>query len=55
VLFETGGTVYAVNGTATSHQPDLPEIDAIWADNPSLPGLKVDISPIISAGLEECD
>lgn len=48
------GKDYAVNGTAQSHHPDLPEIDGIWADDPDVDGLKIDISPIIDKGLELC-
>ena len=47
------GTRYAVNGTAMS-QTDLPRIDEIWAPDPTIDGAKVNISPIIDAGLALC-
>ncbi len=48
------GTRYAVNGTAQG-STGLPEIDPIWADNPDTTGLKINIGPLIDAGLEVCD
>lgn len=44
---------WAVNGTAQSHT-DYPVIDPIWADDPDLEGAKINISPIIDAGLDLC-
>jgi len=55
VLFEAEGTTYAVNGTAMSQRPELPEIDEIWSDSPDVPGLKIDIAPVLDAGLALCD
>jgi len=47
------GTRYAVNGTAQDHT-SYPEIDPIWAPDPDVDGLKIDISPVIDAGLMLC-
>ncbi|SDK71995.1 Protein of unknown function [Cryobacterium psychrotolerans] len=47
------GTTYAANGTAKDHT-DYPSLDPVWADNPDVDGLKIDISPIIDAGLMLC-
>lgn len=47
------GTRYAVNGTAQAHT-SYPEIDPIWAADPNVDGLKIDISPVIDAGLKLC-
>ncbi|WP_263091754.1 YebY family protein [Curtobacterium sp. RIT-PI-V] len=47
------GTRYAVNGTAQAHTA-YPEIDPIWAPNPDVDGLKIDIAPVIDAGLKLC-
>ncbi|MGN8050086.1 DUF2511 domain-containing protein [Curtobacterium sp. 22159] len=47
------GTRYAVNGTAQDHT-SYPKIDPIWAPNPNVEGLKVDISPVVDAGLKLC-
>lgn len=47
------GTTYAANGTAKDHT-DYPSLQPIWADNPDVEGLKIDISPVIDAGLKLC-
>lgn len=47
------GKTYAANGTAKSHT-SYPALDPIWADDPDVDGLKIDISPIIDAGLALC-
>jgi hypothetical protein len=47
------GAEYAVNGTAQDHT-DLPDIEPIWAPNPDVEGLRIDISPVIDAGLAQC-
>lgn len=49
------GTVYAVNGTAKTQQPDLPEIEAIWKKDPDIPGARINFSPVIDKGLELCE
>jgi hypothetical protein len=54
VTFETAdGRTYAVNGTAIGRH-EHPEIDAIWADDPALAGLKKNIGPLIDKGVELC-
>lgn len=52
VSFTADGTTYGVNGVAL--QQGLPRIDPIWADDPSIPGGKLNIGPIINAGLALC-
>lgn len=47
------GSSYAVNGTAKDHT-DYPSVEAIWADNPQVAGLKINIRPIIDGGLALC-
>ena len=44
---------YAVNGTAKDHT-NYPSADAVWAADPEMAGLKIDISPVIDAGLALC-
>jgi hypothetical protein len=48
------GTTYSANGTAKDHT-DYPSLDPVWADDPHVDGLKIDISPIIDAGLKLCN
>ena len=48
------GTTYAVNGAAKGTD-EWPDIDRIWADNPDVKGLKIDIGPLIQRGLRLCD
>ncbi len=47
------GEMYALNGTAKSAKL-WPPFDAIWLDNPNIPGLKVNIDPMINCGLALC-
>jgi hypothetical protein len=47
------GTIYASNGTAKDHT-NYPSVEAIWADDPNVDGLKINIGPIIDAGLALC-
>ena len=54
VYFEAEGTTYAVNGLALGRD-NAPEIDRIWAPDPQIKGLKIDIGPIIDTGLELCN
>lgn len=54
IFTDPDGNDYAVNGTAQSHHPELPDIDPIWAKDPAVKGLKIDISPVIDKGLELC-
>lgn len=48
------GKTYAANGTAKDHGNYL-DIDPIWAPNPGVSGLKIDISPVTDAALALCD
>lgn len=48
------GSTYAVNGTAKDHT-DYPSAEAIWADDPDVDGLKINIGPIIDSGLALCE
>jgi hypothetical protein len=48
------GKTYAANGTAKDHGNYL-DIDPIWAPNPDVSGLKIDISPVIDAALALCN
>lgn len=54
VYFTSGGTRYALNGLAQG-QGDAPEVDPIWADNPSGFAPKKNIGPLIDRGLQLCD
>jgi len=47
------GTTYAANGTAKDHG-NFADIDPIWAPDPDVDSLKIDISPIIEAALKGC-
>lgn len=48
------GNTFAANGTAKSHG-NYSEIDPIWAEHPSVDGLKIDISPVTEAALALCE
>lgn len=55
VLAETDdGTLYAVNGEAMAQRPELPDVDEVWAGNPDPNVPKMSLSPLITAGLEDC-
>lgn len=54
IYFTAEGTKYAVNGLAQGAS-EGPDIDVIWADNPEMEGLKINIGPIIDRGLELCE
>ena len=47
------GDTYAVNGTAKDHT-NYPSAEAVWAADPKVTDLKIDISPVIDAGLSLC-
>lgn len=47
------GKTYAANGTAKDHG-NHPDIDPIWAPNPDVSGLKIDMSPVTDAALALC-
>lgn len=53
VTFEAEGRTYALNGTARSHT-EFPDVDPIWAADPSIPGAKKNIGSIIERGLQLC-
>lgn len=53
VVFITSVGTYAVNGSA--ERGGMQSIDAIWLDDPKLPGAKIRIDPILNAGLALCD
>lgn len=53
VTFSSGGTIYALNGTAKQRSAGA-DIAPIWADNPAVKGLKQDIGPLITRGLALC-
>lgn len=46
--------MYAVNGAAQS-TGQYEDVDVIWADDATYPGLKVDIGPLLAKGLSLCD
>ena len=52
-MFTTKGSSYAVNGVAKATNKYRP-IEEVWAENPSLPGTKKNIGPIINRGLKLC-
>lgn len=52
-LYAPDGTTYALNGTAKEHT-QYPTIDPIWADDPDVAGLKIDISPVLDRALNLC-
>jgi hypothetical protein len=54
IVFTAEGTTYAVNGSALA-SGQWPEIDAIWADDSGIPGAKLNISDLITAGQSLCD
>ncbi|MFJ6293209.1 DUF2511 domain-containing protein [Streptomyces griseoviridis] len=47
-----GGREYAVNGTAKG--AGYPAMTPVWADEPKVAGLKVDISDVLELGLALC-
>lgn len=53
VTFSSGGTVYAINGTAKQRNAGT-DIAPIWADNPDVAGLKKNLSPLLERGLALC-
>lgn len=60
VLFESGGVRYALNGTAqgktTMAKLGLSDIRAIWRDDPSSPGAKVGMGPMLDRAAKlACD
>lgn len=49
----SGGTVYAINGTAMTRNAGA-DIHSIWRDSPDGLGLKINIGPLIDRGLDLC-
>lgn len=54
VIFKTGGTDYTVNGTALTRHQDMHPIRGIWRASRDIPGTRIDISPVLDAGLKLC-
>lgn len=58
VVFISGGVTYAINGTARTAAAKNGWVDLstspIWLNNPSIPGAKIDISPLLNRGLALC-
>ncbi len=52
---ETGRS-YPLNGPATSKagQLGLEPLEQVWLDNPTIPGTKVNVGPVIQEGLALC-
>ena len=53
VVFTANGASYAVNGVAKGTKKYRP-IEEVWAENPTVPGTKKNIGPIIERGLKLC-
>lgn len=53
VTFTDGTTIYAVNGAAKDLGRGV-DIDPIWAAEPSIPGAKKNIGPLLDRGLGLC-
>jgi hypothetical protein len=51
-IFRTGDTEYGLNGMATARGFADPE--PIWMNDPSIPGAKIDIGPMIDLARQEC-
>lgn len=49
LVFHHGGKTYQLNGAATAR--GYPAINPIWRDDPSIPGTKISIAPLIKRGL----
>ncbi len=56
IVFGTGETAYAMNGTAKTMATDNDwhDVDEIWAVNPEIDGAKKNIGPLIDLGLQLC-
>jgi hypothetical protein len=50
---EVNGVEYQLNGAAKSRGYE--DIDIIWSNNPSIPGTRLSLSPLISKALELCN
>lgn len=51
-VVHANGMTYALNGTAKSR--GYPAVDPIWRANPSIPGTKISIGPLIDIALKQC-
>ncbi|WP_461027740.1 DUF2511 domain-containing protein [Streptomyces sparsus] len=51
ITFEADGTEYGLTGSA---QSKYAKPDAIWADDPDVPGVKTSLGSVIKAGMELC-
>jgi hypothetical protein len=56
VILVTSKGTYAVNGLAKGQaaKNGWKEIEEIWREHPTTPGLRVDIGPLIDLGLDLC-
>lgn len=54
VTIVVDGTAYALNGVALQRDTSR-DITPIWADNPTVEGLKKDLGPLIERGLALCN
>lgn len=57
VTLSSGGKTYALNGIASGQAKKRGFLDiyTIWRDHPKLPGLKVNIGPLIERALALCE
>ena len=53
VVFTANGVTYALNETA-ARTGACDKVSAVWADDPSKPGEKKDLGPVIARGLQLC-
>jgi hypothetical protein len=51
VVFHTGGTTYGVNGLAAARYRS---INPIGRSDPTIPGTKISVGPVIDRGLSLC-
>ena len=56
LLIEVGGTAYTLNGTARAHAAanGWEDMRPIWRDNPSIPGTKVAVTPLLERAEALC-
>lgn len=58
IVFVANGKTYTINGTADAYARarNLPWVDVrpIWRDDPSIPGIKIDMGPVIERGQKLC-
>lgn len=51
-IFRTDSLTYGLNGWAKSR--GFADVRPVWRDNPTAPGLKVNIGPMIDLALQQC-